>query len=399
MSLDISKNSLSKYFIFGSLYIIEGIHIAIAWVLTPLYLLHLDTPPEIVTLVSGAIMVPWIGKFIFGYYIDQRSEKGRKPFILYGGLLSSITLLLVPIINPETLLIGFIILLILGQVGIGFLDLSADAWAITITKKQERGKLSGAMTIGLYLGMFLGSVVLTPFADSINFQAAYVLGGLLILPILANMLVIKEQVKKRKTSFNIKPLLIDLKRKNTMLYLLFLAIVSLNSGIISLTLPLYMDISLTLSVTIIGFISATFSISRALGSFILGALSDKYGRGPTIISILFLTIIFSISLIWATDQGILTIIYAIIGFLTGGLFSVIFAMSMDRTKKKVTALQFGIFMAFLNLGELSGGSISGTLISLLDFTKVFLYAAWIIGPAILLFYLVIITSKKKQKNK
>lgn len=398
MALDISKNSLSKYFIFGSLYITEGIHIAIAWVLTPLYLLHLDTPPEIVTLTSGAIMIPWIGKFVFGYYIDQRTDKGKKPFILYGGLLSAITLLLVPIINPETIFIGFIILLILGQVGISFLDLSADAWAITITKKRERGKLSGSMTIGLYLGIFLGSAVLTPFADNINFPIAYALGGLLILPIIANMIVIKERVIKRKTSFNIKPLLTDLKQKNTMLFLLFLAIVSLNSGIISLAVPLYMDISLTLSVTIIGFISAVFSISRAIGSFILGALSDRYGREPTIISIMILTIIFSVILISATNQGILVIIYAIMGFLIGGLFSVIFALCMDRTKKRVVALQFGIFMTLLNLGELSGGSISGLLISLFDFIKVFFYAAWVIGPAFLLFYLVIKTSNTSKMN-
>ena len=398
MALDITKNNLSKYFIFGSLYITEGIHIAIAWVLTPLYLLHLDMPPEIVTLSSGAIMIPWIGKFIFGYYIDQWSNKGRKPFIIYGGLLSAITLLLVPIINPETFFIGFIFLLILGQIGIGFLDLSADAWAINITKKRERGKLSGAMTIGLYLGMFLGSAIITPFADSFNFQSAYALGGLFILPIIGNILLIKEKVRKRKKNFDIKPLLSDLKQKNTMIFLLFLAIVSLNSGIISLSVPLYMDINLALSVSIIGFISAIFSISRASGSFILGAISDKYGRESTIIGIMMITIPFSIMLLFANNQQILTIIYAIIGFLIGGLFSVVFALSMDRTKRNVAALQFGIFMAILNLGELSGGSISGTLISLFDFTKVFLYAAWVIGPAFLLFYLVLVTTKKQNNS-
>ena len=66
MPIDISKNSILKYFIFGSLYITEGIHIAIAWVLTPLYLLDLGVQPEIVTFSSGLIMIPWIGKFIFG---------------------------------------------------------------------------------------------------------------------------------------------------------------------------------------------------------------------------------------------------------------------------------------------------------------------------------------------
>jgi MFS family permease len=219
MSMDISKKSIYKYFLFGSLYITEGIHIAIAWVLTPLYLLELNITPEIVTISSGIIMIPWIGKFIFGYYIDLYSNKGRKPFIIIGGLIASISLLMIPLINPESFLIGFIFILFVGQIGIGFLDLSSDAWAITITKKQERGKLSGSMTIGLYIGMFIGSAVLTPLADVLTFQIAYAFGGLLILPIIFNTLLIKEQINKRKKPLIIKPIINELKQKNTIIWI------------------------------------------------------------------------------------------------------------------------------------------------------------------------------------
>jgi predicted MFS family arabinose efflux permease len=44
-------------------------------------------------------------------------------------------------------------------------------------------------------------------------------------------------------------------------------------------------------------------------------------------------------------------------------------------------------MGFGNAGEMSGTAISGTLIALLGFTRLFLYSAWIYGPALLILYL------------
>ena len=39
--------------------------------------------------------------------------------------------------------------------------------------------------------------------------------------------------------------------------------------------------------------------------------------------------------------------------------------------------------------------IRGTLISLFEFSQVFLYAAWVVGPALLIFYII---TKKDSKN-
>ena len=285
MSIGISKRTNLTYFLFGILYITEGIHIAVAWVLTPLYLLHINVSPEIVTLSSGVIMIPWLGKFVYGYVVDSYSSKGRKSFIIYGGLLASLALICIPLINPESSLFGFIILLFLGQIGIGFLDVSSDAWAIQLSKENQRGKLTGSMTIGLYLGMFIGSAFLTPLADTMSFPTAYMIGGFLILPIIGCILFIKEDIISTKKRYTLKPLIKELIQKKLLLFLVFLTIISLNSGIISLTVPIYMELSLGLSVTIIGVISSIFSISRAAGSFLFGALSDIYGRNNTLIAV------------------------------------------------------------------------------------------------------------------
>ena len=99
-------------------------------------------------------------------------------------------------------------------------------------------------------------------------------------------------------------------------------------------------------------------------------------------------------LIFLNTSFTLTIIYAMLGFLTGGLFAVVFALSMDKTHPRIAATQFGIFMAALNIGELAGGSISGTLINIFDFNRAFLYGTWVLGPTIIIFYIIQKLNKK-----
>ena len=393
--IDISNKSTLKYLLFGSLYITEGIQISLGWVLTPIYLLQQQYSPEIVTLSSGIIMIPWVIKFIFGYYVDRFSHHGRKKIITLGGIFSAASIMIAAIINPSISLFGFIGFMFLGHCSISFLDISLDAWAIDITTKKERGKLSGSMTIGLYVGMIIGTAVLGSIAESMNFISAFLFGGLIIFLISLIPLIIKEEKRKKQPEKIINNVLQEIKKKKIILYLIFLSIVSLNSGIISLIAPLFMDIKLQLDVAMIGYISAVFSLTRAIGSFVFGALSDKIGRIRIILINLMITIIFSTLLITVQSSEAFLIIYAAIGFLTGGLFSSVFALSMDKTNQKIAATQFGIFMAALNLGELTGGSISGSLYALFSFTQVFLYSAWVIGPAILLFYII---NKRNLKN-
>jgi MFS family permease len=386
--IDITKKSNLKYLIFGSLYIVEGLQIAIAWVLTPLYLLQNNFSPEIVTLSSGLIMIPWVLKFLFGYFIDSYAYLGKKRLILFSGIISAITLMIASLIDPSSFLIGFILIMFLSHCSLGFFDLSLDSWAIDISLKKERGKISGSMTLGLYTGMMLGNILLGTIADKYYFNIAFFSGGLIILLITLIPLFLKDNYTKKKTKKVISNILSEIKNQKILLFLLFLSFVSLNSGIISLAVPLFMDISLHLDIATIGYISAIFSFSRAAGSFTFGTASDKWGRKKIIFINILITMIITGFLIFINSAFTLTIIYAILGFLTGGLFAVVFALSMDKTNHRIAATQFGIFMAALNIGELAGGSISGTLINIFDFNRAFLYGTWVLGPTIVIFYII-----------
>ena len=136
-------------------------------------------------------MIPWAIKFVFGWIVDYSIQLSRKQFILFGGLVSSVSLIAIAFVDPSASLISFLLLLFIGHCGIGFLDVSADAWAIEISHVKERGKLNGVMAASLFAGMAIGTSIIALIEQSIGYNIAFLAAGLLILPIILFPLFIK----------------------------------------------------------------------------------------------------------------------------------------------------------------------------------------------------------------
>ena len=383
----IDDNSFIKYLVFLNIYLSEGLHLAIATVLIPIYLLEKNFTPELTTFIAGLVMTPWVLKFIFGWIVDHYANEGRKYFALYGGLSSAITLILLAFIEPSTLLIPFIILLFLTHCGVGFLDVSSDALAIESTKIKERGKINGTMMAGLFTGMALGSSFFSILAKKIGYAGVFIIAGICILILLLPLILTKEKQRKINNQQISKLLIKEFKKKTTRYMIIFLPLLSLNSGIITFAIPIFMKIKLILDISQIGLITTIFIIGRIIGSLLGGLLADKWTRKKTIITMISMTIFFSTLLIVVDTWQLMIIFYGILGVLNGGLFTSVLAVCMDLTNPQLGATQFSILVSLLNTGELSGETISGMLISHLGFDKVFLYSAWTLGPTLLILFL------------
>ena len=155
--IDITKGSYLKYFLFGSLYFSEGLIMAISFVIIPVYFLERGFSLPITTLVIGIISIPMTIKFVWGGIVDYFIRFGRKRFIILGGLLFAGGLSILTVIDPRTALIPFTFFLFISVCGVGFLDVSADAWAIEISHEEERGRINGSMFAGQYAGLAFGS--------------------------------------------------------------------------------------------------------------------------------------------------------------------------------------------------------------------------------------------------
>ena len=72
----------------------------------------------------------------------------------------------------------------------------------------------------------------------------------------------------------------------------------------------------------------------------------------------------------------------------GSIWATSGALYMDVTNPRVGATQYSILTGLTNIGYLGIAAISGTLIAMLGFERVFLYAAWAFGPPLLILYLI-----------
>lgn len=362
--------------------------IAITTFIIPFYLLEKGVSTPLTTLIVGIVNIPWILKFVWGPIVDYFIRFGRKKFVIFGGILAIFSMFGASFIDPSISLIPFTILIFLGHVGIGFIDVSVDAWAIDVSTEKDHGKINGSMFSGQYTGWAIGSAFLGFVALNFGYNLAFFTNGLLILVILIFPLFVKEITKIKTKQKVASLLLIEFKKKTTKLTALFSPVVYLNTGMIMFMIPLYLKISFDFDPAQGGLINAILPISMVIGSVAGGISTDKWGRKLTLYLLLGFSAIFTASLIFTDNWLNFAIIYGIIGFLMGGYETVVCALFMDVTNPRIGATQYGIFTGLANLGINGIGMVTGSMVSSLGFARTFLYAGWVCGPAILLLYFI-----------
>ncbi len=383
-----------KYFLFGSLYFSEGLMIAITTVATSLYLREKAVSIPITTLIVGIVNIPWMLKFVWGPVVDHFIKYGRKTFIILGGILSVSSMFLVSFIDPNSSLVPFTFLIFLSHVGIGFIDVSTDAWAVDVSTQNDRGKINGSMYAGQYGAWAIGAALFPFIGSQFGYHSVYLLNALLILLILLFPFIVKETGKGKQKEKILSLVISEFKKKTVLLVALFSPLVFMNEGIMSFIIPIYMRDGLGLSDVQIGFIAMILPVFLVVGSLVGGVVTDKIGRKSTLFLFISFNIAFTVSLIFADTWWKLSIIYGIIGFLMGGHSTASCALFMDVTNPRIGATQYGIFTGIANVGLNGGGMITGFLAVLLGFSRTFLYAAWVFGPALLVLYFIQIKKNK-----
>ena len=394
--IDLEKRSIAKYFLFSTLYFSEGIKWSIGVVIFPIYFSDLGISPTILGLVIALAGLPTMIKFVFGGIIDYFIRHGRKKFVLYGGIAAGGCLIIISFINPAEMLIPFVVVFFIGTIGITLLDVAADAWAIEITKEEERGKVNGGMFAGIFIGMTVGSLVFTQIASKINYPAVFITGGILVFLILIYPLCVKEIKKIRKIKKLTSALITEFKKKSVQIFCLFAPISAISGGLLLIAIPLYSKNVLMLNVEHVGMMAAIFPITNIFGALVGGAAADRLDRKLAINIVFLFSLIFTTFFIFADTWQILAVIYGIAGFLFGALYASIGALSMDVTNPRLAGTQFSIYMALFNVGEVGiGNGMAGLIIDNLGYEKLFLYAALFYAAAIFVLYFV---RYKTQKN-
>jgi len=393
--IDLDRHPSLKYILFCSLYISEGLMVALTSVIIVLFFTELDIPISTITLVGGIASIPWAIKFVFGPTIDILGRYGRKIFIILGGLIGAISTLILVFIDPKTSILPFTLFLFLGHSGVVLLDVTVDAWAIQITKIKERGKANAAMFTGLFAGTGFGGILLAFIASSFGFEMVFLTTSFLIFLSFVVVIFVKEEKIDIKRELIGSLLIKEFKKRNTQLISLLGFVSGMNFGMLRFVIPEFMTNVLHLDKMQIGLLTAVYPISIVIGVIAGGICADKWGRKKIIFIALIGLLISSASLITVDTWEKLAFIYAFLGiFLGASGYSAMSAFAMDVTNPKIGGVQYSFIASIANFGGISTGIISGTLVLLLGYNRFFLYTALTVGLSMLILYYIKETVKK-----
>ena len=286
-------------------------------------------------------------------------------------------------------MILFLIFLLVSHISVAFLDVSADALAIETSKFEERGKINGAMFTGLFGGMLISAPILGYIAHNFSYNTAFIIAGFIILGILIFPIFVKEaSIKRTKRPKVGKQLLLEYKKRPVQLISLFAPVTSISGGIIMFAMPLYMNEVLKLNIAQIGLLNMVFPLGIIVGANVGGIFADSIGRKTSLYAILIASIFVYAALIFVSSWETVAIVYGAVGICFGAFHSISSAILMDITNPEIGATQYGLFTSLFNAGEMGGEFATGTLIVLVGFTRLFLYAAILFWPGIIILHFI-----------
>ncbi len=375
--IDLTAHKRFRYLLFSSLYFSEGLYQGLILIVTPIYLINKGVPLPLVTLIAGIGYLPWGLKFVWGGIIDYYHRYGRKKFAVAGTILGAIGFFTLSVVDQFFSIIFFALFLLIGYTGIGFLDSATDAWAIDISKKEERGKINCSMNIGNWVGQYLGALFIIIIGATFGYSISFIITGIVIL----FLVVIPFSVKYERKIGQLRMWSLikqEFKKRTTQLTTIYFFIIVLQIALYTTLILLYLKTVLNLDNTIIGLIFALWLIVVIPGSITGGLLADKYGRKLPLYILLFALIIASIIPIFFSNFYLIILSFSIVLFFVNGVIAANWAMVMDIINPKISASQHEIICSIVNLGSIIIGSATGTLLVFVGFDNLFLLSAVII---------------------
>lgn len=174
-----------RYFTFFYLYIMQGIPAGFATTALYNYFVSSNVQPQVIGTFAAIVGIPWIFQVLWGPVIDryQYSVIGhRKHWLVLTQVIACLaSLLLLCVNNPVTQLSLLTFVLFTHSIFASVQDASADAIAIEVSPKHERGKVNAFMRGGFLVGYAFGAAALSSVMHSYGFRSAVLFQTLILL--------------------------------------------------------------------------------------------------------------------------------------------------------------------------------------------------------------------------
>lgn len=403
-----------RYADFFSAYLFQGLIAGFALTALANHYASLGLPATDIGRHIALVGLPWTLQPLWGPLVDRGggSAMGRRRswvvLALAGSHLALAALLLV---EDPTASMGAVSAAFLAHSACAaLLDTAVDGMIIDRVPPHELGRASACTRGGFVAGTALGAVIFSWSLSAYGFRAS--VGALQALALAASVLPVLIRERPEDALFSLrrhqripgggvptpslgrfaKRLLAALRRREALLLLalcftvdLALAVFAVRLGIDMIQAHGWEPAALSRLQGALAFASGT------LGALLVGWWSDRAGPAAALLALFglcaaaFLTAFALMALGLEARAG--PVILGLGSVVPALLFVALVPAIMRASRRGIAATQFALFMATLNLGDVAGAAVSGSVASVLDLAATALavalvFAGW--GAAIAL---------------
>ncbi|MFG0316058.1 MAG: MFS transporter, partial [Planctomycetota bacterium JB042] len=379
---------------FGALYFAEGAPIGYLWVAVATRMRAADLPTESIGRFLALIALPWAFKFLWAPAVDAlRTDR----FSFRGWAIAAQAVMaatLVPLTWLD-LVADFelvVACLLVHAAAAATQDVAIDALAIATVPDEERGRLNGAMQLGMILGraLFGGGALVA--GARLGDDAPVTLALVLVLVVAATLLAVAvpagaappDAPPSLRAAHRVVVRLLSSRR--TWWGLAFAALAGAGfEAVGAMTGAALIDAGATEEQ------AGAFEVPRlaamAIGALLGGALADRRGSARAASSLLVLLTAAILGLAGLDVAGAapvawlvaLTAVYLAIGAFTAASY----ALFMHLAERRFAATQFSAWMGGTNLCESWAALTAGSLAGALGYGRTFAVLALAALPALL----------------
>ena len=385
----LSEHPLLRYFSFSILYVAQGIPEGMTLFAIPAWMAMNGNTPVEISAYAAVIFIPFSLKIFVAPLVERftfLSMGRRRPWIIFGQLglalsFMSMSLLRDPLNNISSMAaLGCCVSLF-----ITFQDIATDALVIDIVPMDQQARANGFMWGSKIIGTAASLAISTWLINHYGFFVAVFSLSLTIGLIMLVPLLLRERPGERVLPWTAGAASPDASKLHLdswadifrSLFSILKLRNSLSAGIASFIMLTALAFMRTLfpifTIQELGWSNQDYSqiyavtslIGGILGMLAGGLLLERFGK-IRMISV-YLVVLIVLTAIMAWSQSLWHHTYFIVGYMTA--FNILFVLSaiglfataMQCCWKRISALQFTLYMAIHNLGQTAGAALIGPL--------------------------------------
>jgi MFS transporter, PAT family, beta-lactamase induction signal transducer AmpG len=326
----------------------------------------------------------------------------RRSWLLAAQLLLAVSLLLMALITPAGSFWLFIAVTAVAAFAGATQDVVVDAYRIEIAPPEAQGALAATSTLGYRIAMLVSGALALLLADKVSWTLVYCGMAAAVLVVMAvtlfahepeRVVVRAQSLRVAITDSVIGPFRDFFHRYSGWLgfwLLVFVGLFKISDQMIGvMALPFYLDCGFTK--TEIGAVSKIFGVGIGIaGAFLGGAVVVWLGVQRTLLIAMLLgalsNLLYLLLAMFPANINMFTAVIAGENLSGGFLGTAAVAWLSSLVNREYTATQYALFSSLVALpGKLIGG-FSGFMVVSFGYSAFFIFSAFAILPALLLFF-------------